>query len=139
MKKLLVAVAFGAAFVSAQAEAHLTPTGPQANLTRQDAVNRADAIFQKLDYDHDGILTRDEAMIAGVRLRAQSLATGVDAAPGIGGRTERYLERVFANAQSVNRRQFEQAMLAHFNQMDTDHDGILTPAERAVAYARSGR
>jgi hypothetical protein len=30
----------------------------------------------------------------------------------------------------VTEQQFEQAFLAHFDQMDANHDGILTAAER---------
>jgi hypothetical protein len=33
----------------------------------------------------------------------------------------------------VTKEQFEGAMLAHFDQMDANHDGILTAAEREGA------
>jgi hypothetical protein len=35
--------------------------------------------------------------------------------------------------QSVTELQFEQAFLAHFDEMDTNHDGILTDTERRQA------
>ncbi|MFL6725557.1 MAG: hypothetical protein ACJ8FS_03455 [Sphingomicrobium sp.] len=60
-------------------------------------------------------------------------STGRDVAPGIGGHTLRFLERRFAGLQAVTRQQFEDAFLAHFDQMDVDHDGILTAAEREHA------
>jgi len=33
----------------------------------------------------------------------------------------------------VDRRQFEQAMVAHFDQMDSNHDGLLSVAERTAS------
>jgi hypothetical protein len=51
-------------------------------------------------------------------------------APGIGGHTARYLEHRFAGARSITREQFQRGMLAHFDQMDLNRDGVLTADER---------
>ena len=105
----------------------------QADMTRQQAQQRADRLFQRFDLNHDGIVTREEAKQAGGPLMAERAASGKDGAPGLGGHTLRFLERTFAGAQSVTEQQFEQAMLAHFDQMDLNHDGVVTADERQQA------
>jgi len=107
--------------------ADLTP------ITREGALQRADSLYLQLDLDHDGIVTRGEAIRATTQLREQRKTTGKDVAPGIGSHTARFMMRRFAGAQSITRQQFEQAMLAHFNEMDLDHDGILSIGERQRA------
>ena len=128
---LLATLALGAAIVSAHAPAQPDPQ----NITRQIAVERADRLFELLDSDHDRLLTRSEAQASGAKLMAVRIATGRDVAPGIGGHTLKYFERVFAAAPVVSKRQFEQAMLRHFDEMDLNHDGILTAAERQAGRA----
>jgi len=134
MTKLLLTLALGATIVSTQAGAQAPDVqrgmGPRPDMTRQQAQERADSLFQMLDVNHDGVLTRSEAEKARAQLQAQRASSGKDVAPGLGGHTARYLEHTFAAAQSVTRQQFEQAMLAHFDQMDRNHDGILTADER---------
>ena len=119
--------------LASQALAHLSPPVAEGNITRQEAVYRADQLFDALDANHDGFLTRGEAMITGMRLRAERASTGVDIKPGIGGHTERFLEHRFAGERTITRAQFEQGMLAHFDRMDANHDGVLTPDERTEA------
>jgi hypothetical protein len=141
MKKLLVTIALGATLASTQAGAQAPGDrrGAQPDVTRQQAQERADGLFQMLDLNHDGVLTRAEAEQAGAQLQAQRATSGRDVAPGLGGHTARYLEQSFAGAQSVTLQQFEQAMLTHFDQMDVNHDGVLTAAERSQSRAnRSG-
>ena len=111
--------------------AHLSPPVAGGNITRDEAVQRADRLFDALDANHDGFLTRREAMVTGMRLRAERASTGVDVAPGIGGHTERFFEHRFAGERTITRREFEMAMLDHLDRMDTNHDGVLTPVERA--------
>lgn len=133
MKKLLFTVALGALVstqAGAQAPAAQTPVAQTQPLTRQQAADRADRLFDMLDLNHDGILTRDEVMQAGRHLRAERLLTGRDVAPGIGGHTARYLERSFSSVESATKPQFRAALLAHFDKMDRDHDGVLTAEER---------
>lgn len=107
-----------------------------APITRDEALQRADSLFNQLDLNHDGTVTRDEALQATMQLRAERKATGVDVAPGIGGHTARFLERQFEGVQSINRQQFEQAMLAHFDEMDLNHDGVLSTEERQQAKSK---
>ena len=119
--------------LASPAVAHLSPPVSEGDISRPEAVARADALFDALDGNHDGCLTLPEAMVAGARLRAQRASTGVDIKPGIGGHTERFLEGRFAGYRRVTKRDFELGMLAHFDRMDTNHDGVLTPDERGGA------
>jgi hypothetical protein len=117
----------------AAAQSPAPPSPPAVDLppiTRDGAVQRADSLFLQLDLNHDGIVARGEAMQATTHLKAERKATGRDVAPGIGGHTARFMLRRFAGAESINREQFEEAMLAYFDEMDLDRDGILSTAER---------
>lgn len=129
MKWILTALLCAAA---APVGAHLSlpPRGSDAPITRQEAIERANRLFDKLDVNHDGQLTLLEVELEGTRLRAERASSGIDVAPGIGGHTARYMERRFAGSRIVSRDQFERAMLAHFDKMDRNHDGVLTAAER---------
>jgi hypothetical protein len=109
----------------------------QPDITREQARVRAHQLFAMFDVYHTGLVARSEASHVGMKLMMKRAATGRDAAPGIGGRTLNYLEKAFAGRQSASEQQFEDAFLAHFDAMDTNHDGILTAAERQVG--RSSR
>jgi hypothetical protein len=117
MKNLLVTVALGATIVSTQALAQSHGGGGwmQQDMTRAQAQQMADSMFQRLDANHDGTVTRDEAQ----QMAAQS-----------GGRGGRMLDRVFGNAQSLTLQQFETQSLARFDAEDLNHDGTVTAAER---------
>ena len=95
----------------------------RADTTRQQAQQRADAMFQRLDANRDGALTRDEALKAGPQ-------TGRG-----GARVERLMARLFADAQSVTQAQFEAQALARFDAQDLNHDGTVSAAEREQARA----
>ena len=105
----------------------------ETGLTRAQALERADQLFDRFDLNRDGTVTRDEAELVGSKLLLQRAATGRDEAPGIGGHTLRFLRQRFTGLQAVTKPQFEAAFLAHFDQMDANHDGILTAAERLQA------
>jgi hypothetical protein len=140
MTKLFLSIALAAASVSsaacAQARAGDRAAAQQPDLTREEARARADQLFQQFDLNHDGIVTRAEAEQMGQQLMMQRARTGQNAAPGIGGHTLRFLKQTFATTQAVTMQQFEAAMLAHFDQMDINQDGVLTAQERAEAPAK---
>ena len=139
IKFVTVAVAAAialAAQASAQAPAPVpAPTAPQANLrgnwlqadqTRQQAQQRADLMFQRLDANHDGTVTRQEAEQA-----AAQMGQG-----GRGGKfAARLVERLFAGAASVSQAQFEAQALQRFDRQDLNHDGTVTADERQQARA----
>ena len=127
------------AFAAAIAASH--PVVPPAevatqepDITREQARERADELFNRFDLNHDGYVSRDEAEFLGRKLLLLRAATGRDGAPGIGGHTLRFLKRRFAGVDSATKEQFEAAFLAHFDDMDSNHDGVLTAAERMQAH-----
>jgi hypothetical protein len=139
-KALLFPAAMLAVAFAGQAGAQSAPVPADlAPITRDQALQRADALFAQLDLNRDGIVTRSEAIQATSQLKAERQATGTDVAPGIGGHTTRFLTRRFAGAESITKEQFEQAMLAHFDKMDLNHDGVLSTAEREQAKAKRPR
>jgi hypothetical protein len=117
MKTLLAGVALGAAIISTSAIAQQGGMMDQ-DMTRAQAQQRADQMFQRFDANHDGVITRDEAQ---------------QAAAQFGGRGQRMVDRIFGTAQSVTLQQFEAQSLARFDAMDVNHDGVVTGAERQQA------
>jgi Ca2+-binding EF-hand superfamily protein len=139
MKLVILTVACGT-LMSAQAHAQASVNAaPYPDLSREQARDRAHQLFEMFDVNHDGIITRKEAQPVGMRLLMERRATGRDTAPGIGGHTLTYLRHAFAQLQSVTELQFEQTFLAHFDEMDTNHDGILTDTERRQALVAQAR
>jgi Ca2+-binding EF-hand superfamily protein len=130
MTKFLVSVALGAAFVSAPVLAQ-GYGGFMQDQTRQQAQQMADRMFQQLDLNHDGTLTRAEAEQA-VTQFAASRGGGDNGGRGAG-RMERMIDRTFGAAQSLTLPQFEAQALARFDAMDLNHDGTVTAAERQQA------
>ena len=99
-------------------EASLRGNRLQADQTRSQALQRADLMFQRLDSNRDGTLTREEAQSAGPQM-------------GRGGpRVERLMTRLFGDAQSVTQAQFQAQALARFDRLDLDRNGVITAAER---------
>ena len=121
MKTLLVTLALGATVVSTQALAQDQGGGRHGgwmqDQTRQQAQQQADMMFQRLDLNHDGVVTRQEAEQAA----SQS---------GRGDHAERMIDRIFGTAQSLTLQQFEAQALARFDREDLNHDGVVTAAER---------
>ena len=123
MKTLLLTVALGATMVSGAAIAQHQGGergGYMQDMTRVQAQQMADSMFQRFDLNHDGVVTRQEAD---------------QAASQFGGRAERMVERVFGTAQSLTLQQFEAQQLARFDRDDANHDGVVTVAERQQARA----
>lgn len=137
MKKMIFAFAIGAAVLAtpvlAQDAGNRGGWG-QRDQTRQQAQQRADMLFQLLDSNHDGTVTRAEAEQAAAQFQA---ARGAEGGRG-GGRLQRIIGQVFATAPSISLQQFEALMLARFDAQDADHDGVLSAAEREQARAAKG-
>jgi Ca2+-binding EF-hand superfamily protein len=107
----------------------------QRDQTRAEAQQRADMMFQMMDANKDGTLTRAEADQALAQFQAMR---GGDAGQG-GGRMQRMLDQA-GTAQSLTLQQFEGLSLARFDAMDLNHDGTVTAAEREqVRAARRGQ
>lgn len=143
MKTFALIAAAAIAAISTQVQAQAAPTAQaappaqasppaqdaprgnwmQADITRQKAQQLADGVFQRLDLNHDGTLTRTEAE------QARS------AIGGGGDRAERMIARMFGEAQSLTLAQFEAQALARFDRQDLNHDGTVTTAERQQARA----
>ena len=125
MNKLLVTLALGATIIATAAFAQDEQGGRgrwMQDQTRAEAQQRADAMFQRFDLNHDGVVTRDEA---------QQVAAQFGAAD----RAPRMIDRVFGGAQSLTLQQFEAQALARFDRDDLNHDGVVTVAERQQARA----
>jgi len=124
MKRLLASVALGAIFLSTQAVAQ--DEGGRGweghDTTRQQAQQMADAMFQRFDLNHDGVVTRQEAEQAASQF-------------GGSGRAGRMIDRLFGDAQSLTLQQAEAQALARFDRDDLNHDGVVTAAERQQARA----
>jgi hypothetical protein len=121
MKRLLAMIALGATIVSTQAvaqdESGARGGRMQQDMTREQARQMADQMFQRFDLNHDGVVTRDEAQ--------QALSQF-----GGGKRGERMIDRMFGDSQSLTLQQVEAQALARFDRDDLNHDGVVTSAER---------
>lgn len=89
------------------------------DMTRDEAKQRADMMFERMDSNQDGVLTKDEATQA--------------ASQWGGGRGGDMIDRMFGDAQSLTLPQFEARSLARFDAEDSNHDGTVTAAEREQA------
>jgi Ca2+-binding EF-hand superfamily protein len=128
MKTLLVTLALGAAVISTQALAQEgggeRGGSVMQDMTRAQAQQRADMMFQRFDLNHDGSVTRQEAEQARTQM-------------GFGGqRIEKMIAQAFGEAQSLTVQQFEAQSLARFDRDDLNHDGVVTVAERQQVRAQ---
>lgn len=136
--KLYVYLALGAAVISASALAQ-APGGDhggwmQRDQTRAEAKQRADMLFQMLDANHDGTVTRSEAEQAAVQFATRRGGDGGNQRGG--GRIERMITQLFGSSDSLTLAQFEAQSLGRFDAMDLNHDGVVTAAEREQARAQ---
>lgn len=128
MKKLIFLIAFGAAVVSTPVLAQRFGGG--RDQTRAQAQQQADMIFQMMDTNRDGVVTKAEAEQALAQFQASR--GGENGGRG-GGRMQRMIDEAFGSAQSLTLQQFEAQALARFDAMDLNHDGVVTAAERQQA------
>jgi hypothetical protein len=122
MNKILIPLAIAAVAVATPALAQ-TPQGGRMmqDMSRAQAQQMADTMFQRFDTNHDGTITRDEAQ---------------QAAAQFGGRGQKMIDRVFGTAQSLTLQQIEAQQLARFDRDDLNHDGTVTVAERQQVRAQ---
>jgi len=130
MKKFLVSIALGAAAIAVPALAQMPGGFMQRDQTRAEAQQRADMMFQMMDTNKDGTVTKAEADQALAQF--QSMRGGDNGGRG-GGRMQRMIDEAFAGAPSLTLQQFEAQALARFDAADLNHDGVVTAAERQQA------
>jgi hypothetical protein len=127
MTRLVLTLALGAAMISTAAVAQDEHGGrggwAQQDMTRQQAQQMADGMFQRFDANHDGVISREEATQAAAQL-------------GGGERAQKMIDRAFGSAQSLTLQQFEAQALGRFDRDDANHDGVVTAAERQQARAQ---
>ena len=132
MKTVFAAITLGAVMISAPAVAQ--QGGGRGSFmrdqTRQEAQQRADMIFQMMDANKDGTVTKAEADQALAQFQA---ARGGDEGKRGSGRMQRMIDQAFAASQSLTLPQFEAQALARFDAADLNHDGTVTAAERQQA------
>ena len=83
-------------------------------ITRAEAVAAADARFDRLDTNHDGVLSPDEMQAA------MPMAAGGGGGQGM------------AAMGPATRQQFHDRALRQFDRLDTNHDGTIDQAEMAA-------
>ena len=130
MKKLVMTLALGAAMISTPVLAQNGGRGggfAQRDQTRAEAQQRADMVFQMLDANKDGSVTKAEADEAAAQFEA---ARGDDDGGRGAGRMQRMIAQAFGMAQSLTLQQFEAQALARFDAADLDHNGTVTAGER---------
>jgi hypothetical protein len=146
MKMLAAALALGASILPTQAIAQAqsppppTQTPPvqkpqaargdwiQGPQTREQAKQRADMMFERVDLNHDGNFTREEADQV-----LDQMSSGDESSRAE--RMGRMFDRILGGAKSITLAQFEAQMLARFDAADLNHDGTVTPEERQQAMA----
>ena len=109
MKVVFVTIALGAAVVAAPAVAQAPGGGAgwaQRDQTRAEVQQRADMLFQMLDANHDGTVTRAEAEQALTQFQASQGGDGGGQGAGRGRMMQRMIEQTFATAPSVTLQQF---------------------------------
>lgn len=123
MNKVILAIMFSAGVLGTRALAQAPASGgfAQRDQTRAEVQQRAEMLFQMIDANHDGVVTREEAEQAAAQFAVRS---------GGAGRMQRMIEQAFGGAQSITLQQLEAQMLARFDAMDLNHDGVVTAAER---------
>lgn len=101
-------------------------------------------MFDKMDANHDGSISRDEFMAAHQKGPMDGPGEGPMGGTKDGHHGKRGHDRMgqmmmrMADADkdgTVTKDEFVAAALKHFDQMDTNHDGTVTPAERKAAMA----
>ncbi len=101
------------------------------NLTRQQAVARADQIFARADSNRDGRLTRAEAQRARQQLAGTHRQNSGGGHAGRGGHG--FFETMFGKRGSVTKADFRKQHLTLFATLDRNRDGVVATAEHQAA------
>jgi len=120
----LLALALGATMASAQ-------DLPDRPISRAEVIAAAKAQFQKIDANHDGVVTRAEFDA----YRARQSAAGGDDNPftHVG---SHWFDHADANGTGrVTLQQAEQHPLQLFDMADMNHDRVISPSEARMAMA----
>jgi len=149
--------------VHAKMEAAMVKVGDAEHQLADHGVMIGDrnAIFDRLDTNHDGNISRQEFMSGNPRMRQERVIVmrGPDGAPGagapvppldghpgmemkmhmhgmgVGGFGMRLFEMADSNHDGrVSLAEAQAAALAHFDKADLNHDGKITPEERAQVH-----
>ena len=109
----------------------------------------AAGMFDRVDLNHDGVITRDEFAQAHARMAADHAAPGPGPMARHGARADGREQRgmggrmvMMADANRDGRitlQEMTAAALQRFDRMDLNHDGTVTPEERAQARAAWGQ
>lgn len=97
----------------------------------------AGEMFDRADTNHDNMISRDEWNAGAAKLAEMR---GRDGGPG-GGMHGRPMMRhmaMMADADgdhAISRDEFNKRALDHFDRVDTNHDGVISAAEREQAHA----
>jgi hypothetical protein len=127
MMKVLAACVFASAACANPALAQ-EPAAPPANgLTRDEVIAVAASTFDHLDLNHDGIITREEAVQARAALTKDSKGSQ---------KAEEFLDQVFGSGQKIDQQSFVAAAVARFDANDPNHDGVITFEEHDAAKSR---
>jgi len=129
MNKLMMTLMLSAAMISTPVLAQQGGErgGFMRDQTRAEAQQRADMMFQMLDSNKDGTVTKAEAQAA---LEQFEAARGDDDSGRGANRMQRMIDQAFGTSQSLTLQQFEAAALNRFDAQDLDHNGTVTAAER---------
>lgn len=98
------------------------------------------AMFDKVDANHDGTITKDEFMAAhkdGMGGMEHGMGGGGMGGHKGGGMGMMMMHMADTNKDSaISKDEFVAAQLAMFDKADANHDGKLTPDERKAAHAK---
>ncbi|WP_286772829.1 EF-hand domain-containing protein [Sphingomonas sp. 66-10] len=159
-KKLLLALTLGSAALAGTPSFAFAQAAPPAaaaphermrdrTVTREEALTRADRMFDAIDTNHDGKITPDERKAAHEKMRerwqarhAEQTAPGADANAtpdhkwGGGHRGGHHMGMRGMRGDPnrvITREEWHEKAAERFDRMDLNHDGQITPDERKAA------
>jgi hypothetical protein len=131
MKTLLIAA--GAVMLAAVPAAAQPPRGGgfggmQGDLTREQAEQAVKAQIERLDFNHDGMITNQEIE------KAIDMASTYGAPPQVADLLHGLMKE-FGKDGRIVVADLVKARMVQFDAADTNHDGKLSPEERQAAFA----